>query len=141
MKTLALLIALAASNLFNTPTTGSTDNNDGLTLTIEVSNVRNDRGTVGFALFTKDGFYKTPFMSESVTASEGMVSYTFTDLPAGDYAVLLHHDENEDGQMNFHSTGMPKEDWATSGTPVMGPPSWKENSFTLDADQTLQMRF
>ena len=94
-------------------------------LKVEVSGLRNYKGQVVLMLwpdFWKARNSRTPrryniatsarasFLAISRTPPSAQrvieslqdltVSYTFTSLPAGDYAVLAFHDENNNGQLD-----------------------------------------
>ena len=55
------------------------------------------------------------------------------DLPYGEYAVAVLHDENRDGKMNTSVVGVLKEGFGFSGNPKtkMGPPEYDGTRFLL----------
>lgn len=102
---------------------------------ITVTHLHNEKGHVLVSLF-KDG---TGYPDEATKAfrkikldiSGKKASVLFTGLPAGNYAVSILHDENDDQKMNKNSFGIPKEGYGFSNNVVgaLGPPSWSRASF------------
>ena len=111
------------------------------TLTVTIENARNDEGKMMFSLNEKENFMRgAPFKSESVSIKDGVATVTFTDVPAGEYAVLVLHDKNGNGIMDFEPNGMPKESYGISNNPMSyGQPTWQEAKFKLAEDTTLKI--
>ena len=62
----------------------------------------------------------------------------FADLPPGDYAVRVLHDENGNGKMDSNPLGMPLEGYGFSNNPmVMRPATFDEARFTVGDDGAL----
>ncbi len=59
-------------------------------------------------------------------------SIRFDDLPSGNYAIALIHDENSNNKLDT-SFGLPKEGFGFSRNPVIrfGPPKFAEAQFTV----------
>ena len=57
-------------------------------------------------------------VSAKIINNECMIS--IGDLPDGDYALTLLHDENEDSVMNYNFLGLPKEGYAFSNNIAPG---------------------
>ena len=57
----------------------------------------------------------------------------FEDVPPGEAAVLLFHDENDNGKLDTGLFGIPKEGYSASNNPKsrMGPPRWKDCRFRV----------
>jgi uncharacterized protein (DUF2141 family) len=58
---------------------------------------------------------------------------TFDNLPRGDYAVAVFHDENMNGRLDKNIFGIPKEGYGFSNNPKksMGPPKFTDVKFQL----------
>jgi len=54
--------------------------------------------------------------------------YAFTNLPKGDYAISLFHDENDNLKLDTNLLGLPKEGYGFSKNfrPRMGPPNFED---------------
>jgi len=90
------------------------------TLAIDASNFKSDKGVAIVHLFRKqDDVPKKPFMQASQVIVNGKTSIVFHNLPYGDYAAILFHDENSNGILD-HRFGFPDEsmgfsnDWKLS---------------------------
>ncbi len=73
-------------------------------LTVDVSGLRNSKGTVQFALYNRedafpDEHYKKYFKKLTGKIVNGTSTITFKNLPEGKYAVNILHDENNDGKI------------------------------------------
>ncbi len=102
---------------------------------ITVSNLHNEKGHVLVSLY-KDGTgypddATRAFRKIKLDISGKKAAVLFTGLPAGNYAVSILHDENDDQKMNKSNLGIPKEGYGFSNNVVgaFGPPSWSRASF------------
>jgi uncharacterized protein (DUF2141 family) len=99
-----------------------------------VSGVVRAQGQVLVALYdSADSYRKTALTQSKQAATLGEMRFQFRDLPVGDYAIALFHDENDNGKLDTNLMGMPKEPFAFSvfkGT-LMGPPGWAAVKFTV----------
>jgi uncharacterized protein (DUF2141 family) len=137
LLTTALLVVVSAfAKAQSTPAP-----QQSFTITVTVENSRNDEGKMMFSLSQKDEFMKgAPFKADSVTINDGVATVTFTDVPAGDYAVLVLHDKNGNGIMDFEPNGMPKESYGISNNPMSyGQPTWQEAKITITEDTALKI--
>jgi uncharacterized protein (DUF2141 family) len=140
MKTLITTALLVVVSAF-AKAQSTTASQQSFTITVTVENARNDEGTMMFSLNQKEDFMKgAPFKSDSVTIKDGVANITFTDVPAGEYAVLVLHDKNGNGLMDFEPNGMPKESYGMSNNPMSyGQPTWQEAKFTITKDTALKI--
>ncbi|MGH1385590.1 DUF2141 domain-containing protein [Kordia sp.] len=139
MKNL-LLIAVFFAGLFTT--TAQTASKEGVTITVTVDKIKNNNGKVLFALYTESTFLKTKPIQATGSKIEGnKVTVTFTNVPKGAYAITCVHDENDNGQMDFEESGMPKEDYGLSNNPMSyGPPEFEPCKFMVkDSDISLNI--
>ncbi len=74
-----------------------------------------------------------------VHAAPGSVSYTFKDLPKGDYAIGVYHDANENVTLDMNFLGVPKEALGFSNNPsITRKPRFDETRFSHgEDDQTI----
>lgn len=123
---------------------GFTQEKEGITLTVTVENVQNNKGVVHFALHTKDTFMKSEgIASTSSRIEDGEVTVTFNNVNPGEYAIMVLHDENENNRMDYHDNGMPKESYGMSNNVMSyGPPLYDDAKFLVsDKDIELSIRF
>jgi uncharacterized protein (DUF2141 family) len=78
-----------------------------------------------------------------IPANEGTVTGTLPGLEAGTYAIMLHHDANDNGQMEMKGP-VPEEGWGYSNNAgTAGIPTYAEASFeyTGDNNPTMKMNY
>jgi uncharacterized protein (DUF2141 family) len=64
-------------------------------------------------------------------------------VPAGSYAVVVFHDENDNGKIDRSVLGIPREDYGFSNNPklLLRKPTFDEARFAVDAqDATIAIR-
>lgn len=138
MKNLVLTLVLAFSTLF------SFAQDEGITITVTVDNVTNDKGKVLMSLHTSETFMKGKGIKDAETTIEnGKVTITFENVLPGDYAILALHDENDNKRMDYEDNGMPKESFGMSNNVmIMGPPQYEDAKFKVaNEDLDLNIRF
>ena len=132
-------IAIMMTFLLAIPTMPQKEKAETVTITVTIDGIRNSSGSLGVALFNEDSEFPDDggFMNEEVSLnSSGSYEVTFEDLPAGDYAVAVMHDENDNGDLDFNEYGMPLEGFGFSNDAMgnQGPPEFDEAAFTADKD-------
>jgi len=68
------------------------------TIEFVIKNVKNDQGVISAALFSGEKNFpekEKALYNTSVSASEGEVKIRFENIPAGEYALAVFHDEND----------------------------------------------
>lgn len=116
-----------------------------------ITDLRNTDGEILISLYDKaEGFPRDREAIVRAAAVEpdasGQVTTIFEDLPHGDYAIAVLHDEDGSKGMTFGSFHLPKEGYCFSNNVKVRfkPPKFKKTKFTLDGDgvtQTLRMRY
>lgn len=117
--------------------------NEESTITVTVTNANGKEGKVVFALFDKEGFLRIPLQGKSSEIVDGKSIITFTNVPAGEYAITCYHDKNNNGTMDFSPKGMPIEDYGVSNNIMRyGPPQYNDAKFMVsDKNVSLEIRF
>ena len=116
-------------------------------LKVRIVGLRTDKGTVHLGLFnTKEGFSKRgmEFRKMRVKPESKTAIAEFTELPFGEYAVAMYHDENDNDQ---HNKGlililMEKYGFSNDAKPgLKGPPEFeKAKFFLLQKKKTITIR-
>lgn len=86
-------------------------------LTVEVSDLVSDKGSVYLGLYDKKGGFlkeNAAFANVKVKVAGNKVSYTFKNLPVGEYAVAVYQDENSNGKCDRNMIGYPTEGFGFS---------------------------
>jgi uncharacterized protein (DUF2141 family) len=139
MKNLLLSIWIVVSAF--TVQNAQTENKDKkASLVIELQGVRNSNGILRIAIFEKNAGF--PDNAEkavkhiSVHAQAGTKTVEINDLPYGEYAISLLHDENGNGKMDFNIFGIPVEGYGFSNNPriILSAPSFNDSKFGVFSD-------
>ena len=102
-KRILTVFAILISNIINaqTPATG--------TLTFRAKDFNNNKGKAVIFLYRKaDKLPGHPFATANSYISNREAAIIMPDIPFGDYAAILLHDENNNGEID-HSFGLPSE--------------------------------
>ena len=116
----------------------------GGTLTVRITNVRNDKGAVRAEACPQAMFLKEncPYFG-SAPAHAGVTVVVLHGIPAGKYAVQTFHDENDNRKVDRNFLGIPKEGVGFSNdAPIrMSPPKWADAVFAFNgAEQAIQLK-
>jgi len=139
MKTLALIFSF----FFITPVPETLDIVNTYSITVTINNPLSDNGTMIIGLQNESTFMKSQGIeNQKSVIIDGKVQVTFEDLKPGTYAIMVLHDVNGNGRMDFNDNGMPLESYGMSNNPMLyGPPSFTDAKFNLEnEDLELQIR-
>jgi len=139
----SVLLAVTGSGEARSPTLGD--------ITVVITDLRNSDGEVLISLYNKaEGFPRdrsTIIRSVAVTPDgSDQVMTVFEDLPFGDYAIAVLHDEDFTQAMTFGAFHLPKEGYCFSNNVKVRfkAPKFEKAKFTLDGEnvtQILRMRY
>ena len=106
-------------------------------LKIDIIGLRNTEGVLRLSLYNDDStFLKSQGRLASLKLMHlhaHQVRACFADLLPGMYAVTVHHDENDDGELNRNAVGLPREGYGFSNDArrPLGPPSFAQAAVTV----------
>jgi uncharacterized protein (DUF2141 family) len=113
---------------------------------VTVRGFRNAEGEVLVSLFSAaPGFpndAERALRTRRVDAAEGSVAVRFEDVPYGEYAVSVLHDENANERLDTGRLGIPTEGYGASNNPGarFGPPRYGDAAFELrEAERDLNI--
>lgn len=106
------------------------------TITVTVNSINKGEGNIELSLYNQaEAFTHTKgrYKAGNVAVKGNTVTYQFKNVPNGDYAVALYHDENSNGEMDKNIFGIPKEPYGFSNNvvPKMSAPNFKECMFSV----------
>lgn len=120
-------------------------------LAVTVSALRSDEGHVRLLLFAGGtGFPDEPARAVRRVALpiKGRTArIVFDELPPGEYAISVIHDENDNEALDTGLFGIPSEGFGASNNPKVrrGPPRFSEAAFRVEADgvavQMIRVRY
>lgn len=87
-------------------------------LSVEIKNIKNTKGTVRIALFNNEnGFPSNDKMAYKVLSAKiigNTATFIIPNIPFGKYAIVVFHDENNNGKVDTNFFGKPTEATGTS---------------------------
>lgn len=114
-------------------------------LTVVVTNIKNPEGNIIIGIFNKaDSFPKEGKHEKQlvIPIRDNEVTITVNNLPDGEYALAILHDENNNNQCDFNIIGIPKEGVGFSNNfkPRLKAPKFKDVKFSLHNDMTMSIK-
>ncbi len=110
---------------------------------VHVEGVKNDKGSVTIALYDDD---PKRFLKKGeklghlrVPATKGLTSACIAAPHAGDYAIVVYHDEDGNGKVTRSWIGLPTEGFGFSNNPnvFLVPPKHSEAAVFIEAGKTV----
>lgn len=111
-----------------------------------VTGLRNDEGDVRCSVYkSAEGFLEPQkaLVTVTVKPKQGEALCEFKDLPEGDYALGVLHDEDQDTLMRTNFIGLPREGWAVSNDVpprMFGAPSFESALKTWKSGERAQVK-
>ena len=137
-KHISISIYLVLLTLFHYQLYANNPEKDSTLLQLSVKNIKHDQGKILIAIFnTEETFMQDRYLEEAVNVTSFGDLEVKLELPYGEYAFSIFHDENDDEKLNTNLIGIPKEPYWFSNNPkiTFGPPNFKETSFILGKDK------
>lgn len=114
--------------------------NGKASIKVEITGFESDKGSARILLFSdknKDGFpdnLDKSIVKIILPIKNSQVIYEFKNMAFGNYAISVHHDENNDGELNTNLFGAPKEGVGFSNNPKFrfAPPSFEEACVSIN---------
>jgi len=104
------------------------------TIILKITGFRSEKGQVRIAVFNSpEKWPEEPVYSSTIDVNSQTVIWKINDVPYGDYAVAVFHDENRNGKMDKNLLGMPLEAYGFSNNVrvTFGPPKWESAKFAV----------
>lgn len=105
---------------------------------VRITGIESNKGQLALLLFKGgDGFpsdYTKAIRQVMIPVVSPATVYTFSDLPAGTYAITVMHDENKNNELDKNMFGIPEEGIGVSNNALnmFGPPVFNECAFNLN---------
>jgi len=115
------------------------------TLTVEIEGLRNSSGNIDMLVFDQSQGWpdEIPYSIRKfeVPAVEGNMVLKVPNLPAGEYAVIVVHDENLNRRIDKDWRGVPIEQWGMSNNPrvYMSTPAYHRAKFRMQGDTEIHV--
>ena len=103
-------------------------------LTVEITNVTSEEGQIILAIYNSSENYDKRIAYQEVKLKPEIDTVIFeTNLPDGEYLVMLVHDINNNGKLDTSFIGMPKEPVGLSNYDGKGiPGKFKKHKFSVN---------
>jgi uncharacterized protein (DUF2141 family) len=113
-------------------------------LSLDIKGVSSDNGNVCVAIYQdQNSFLKFDkvFKIGSEKAVKGSTHIEIDDIPVGEYAVAIFHDENGNKKLDTNFMGIPKEAIAFSRgkMKMFGPPRFDECAFEIVSNTNIRI--
>ena len=113
-------------------------------LEVEAVGVASSEGSILVALYTEEaGFLKFDqvYRSAGAPAVKGTTRILIEDLPQGDYALAIFHDENGNEELDANWLGIPREPlgFSQARMKTFGPPKFRECLVSLTKDTVIRI--
>ena len=138
----ALLLAPAGMTVMAADSTDLAAN-----LRVVATNVKSDQGKIYIWVYDKkDDWLSDRYRTQkSVTVAGNRTDDTVTTellLPAGEYALSVFQDVNDDGKLARNFIGIPKEPAGLSNNlrPRFGPPKYKDAKFAVTVGTMVEQK-
>lgn len=115
------------------------------TLMVLIDGFNSEKGDAKIALCNSIEGYKNDekaFRREAARINNGKAEWAFKDLPFGEYAIRVFHDENGNNKLDKNLFGAPTEVYGFSNNAraTFGPPDYKKAAFIFDkTDMTVRI--
>lgn len=110
------------------------------TYTVRIVGLKNDSGVVRISLYNSASTYKSQSKAQSfrvgvVPVHNHQAIWKISNIPAGDYALLFYHDDDNSNQFKKNFLGIPTVGYGYSGNSrsKTSLPSFDNAKFTFDA--------
>lgn len=105
-------------------------------LVVKITNINHGKsGKLHVALFNnEETFLKKAFKVIVVDVENTEAEVMFENVPTGQYAISIIHDENQNKKLDSNVVGIPKEGFGFSqdAMGMFGPPAFDKASITVD---------
>jgi uncharacterized protein (DUF2141 family) len=143
----ALLLATAGTAVMAADGTQADLTQADANLRIVATNVKSDQGKLYVWVYDKkDDWLSDRYRTQkSVTVAGNRTNDTVTLellLPAGEYALSIYQDVNDDGKLARNFIGLPKEPAGLSNNlrPRFGPPKYKDAKFDVTVGAVVEQK-
>ena len=111
------------------------------TVTINISKIESSEGQIILCIYDSSDNYEKRIAFQEFKITPKISNVTFeTQLPDGEYLVMLVQDINDNGKLDTSFIGMPKEPVGLSNYDGKGiPGKFKKHKFSVTEDMTVSI--
>ena len=114
-------------------------------LSITISNIHPVEGNIFIAIYDNNDDYmdieKASFQKIAAVESD-VQTIIMNNIPAGEYAVSVFHDLNNNGKLDTNAIGIPVEPYGFSNDArgKFGPPKFRNTKFTFKSTREIKIK-
>jgi uncharacterized protein (DUF2141 family) len=104
------------------------------TVVVKITGIKPEKGQVQIAVYdSAERWLEEPVYSAILNVKGQEVEWRIDDIPYGNYAIAVFHDENTNGKADRNLLGIPTEAYGFSNNVkvIFSPPKWDEVKFTI----------
>jgi len=109
-------------------------------IVLTITGFENSKGITKVALVNSKENYSEdkPYKGFNFEIIDNKVVQTISNLPYGEYAIKIYHDENSNNELDTRIFGIPAERYGFSNNArgSFGPPDYEEAAFKVSASTT-----
>jgi len=144
MKT---IIKLILTVIFATTAISSQTYTKTYSLTVHVTDLKSSKGVVQFSLYNTNGTipdekFKKYYLQEKSKITGNSSTITFKNLPEGEYAVSILHDENQNGKIDkkwlYPTEGVGFSNMTSIN--LLNRPNFKKTKFKVEANKQIKIK-
>lgn len=114
-------------------------------ISVHIRGIKSTKGHLYIGLYDEEkGFtgLTTTYANKILKANSKNMHVTFKNIPKGNYAISIFHDENDNGKFDKNFFGVPKEGYGISNNArhALRAPTFKEAMFTLNSYKKLTIK-
>ncbi len=130
-KTIATTLLIATAALIAAPASAAP-------LTVHVTGVSDAGGQLYVSVQRADQFMRQEGVAGQIVPTPAAGDHSFSyDVPEGEYAVTIWHDDNGNGAFDMGADRMPEDGWAmVNGSQLRGEPAFDQVKTVVGADGT-----
>lgn len=106
---------------------------------VTITGFSSNEGTALIGLYNDEStFLEEYFKGSTSRINNNTVQVVFEEIPAGEYAISVIHDENDNNKFDMTFGFIPAEDYGTSNNAkgMFGPPKWEDATFSVTENNT-----
>lgn len=113
-------------------------------LKIKIDGLKKNKGELFIGLYNREHTFNnidSVFVKQIIPVDTVSMELVLDNLPDGDYALTLFHDENSNGKLDKNLLGAPKEPYGFSNNPrvVFKAPGFDKCSFKVSGETEIHI--
>ena len=113
-------------------------------ITLDISGYETDKGVTLIRVFDSQQAFESDDGEAIVSVIQRLTGestvLTLHNMPAGEYAVSLFHDENGNRELDTNLVGIPTEQYgASNNAGRFGPPTFADAKFSVDGNVKVEI--